>query len=76
MTPIEPSCSIHSVPVSMTAWRFTMYLMKLAALSFLIYCSVVFLLRVFFFFYVYVLVFFIEQMFKLRKKSAYQETSL
>lgn len=46
LTPVEPSCSIHSVSVSMTVWRFTTYLTKLAALSLLIYCSVVF----FFFF--------------------------
>lgn len=41
LTPVEPSCSIHSVSVSMTVWRFTTYPTKLAALSLLIYCSVV-----------------------------------
>lgn len=43
LAPFEPFCLIHFVSVSMTACTFTTRLMKLAALSLLIYCSVVFL---------------------------------
>lgn len=72
LTHVEPSCSIHSVPVSMTAWSFHHEPDETGSLKLinLLQCCIII-------FYIYVVTFFLkwDKCFSCEKESAYQETN-